>query len=263
MKPRALGPSQAYVLHQYDWSESSLIVELFTREHGRLAVVAKGAKKPHSNWRPLLVPFQRLTVNCTRSAQEEAEVHNLRTVEWTGPVAAFQGATLFSAYYLNELLLKLLTRADAHSLLFDAYHHTLPAVAHGQEAHAQVALRAFEALLLREMGWLPDLTCDTLTQQPLGDHARYTLDAENGLRAAGSEEAALPGQQWLTLEQALASRQLPALQAACLPALPSLRGLLRGTLHYHLGVQELRTRRLLADVHRLTLSPHGRQAPAR
>jgi DNA repair protein RecO (recombination protein O) len=263
MKPRALGPSQAYVLHQYDWSESSLIVELFTREHGRLAVVAKGAKKPHSNWRPVLVPFQRLTVNCTRSAQEEVEVHNLRSVEWAGPVASFQGATLFSAYYLNELLLKLLARADAQTVLFDAYHQTLPAVAHGQETHAQAALRAFEALLLREMGWLPDLACDTLTQQPLAAQAHYALDAENGLRAAKDEAAALPGHQWLALEQALASRQLSALQAACLPGLPNLRGQLRGPLHYHLGVHELRTRRLLADVHRLTLPPHGRQAAAR
>ncbi len=260
MKSRALGSSQAYVLHQHDWSESSLILELFTREHGRLAVAAKGAKKPASNWRPVLLPFQRLQVACTRSAQEEVEIHNLRSVEWAGPSVVLRGDAYYSAFYLNELLLKLLARGEAQPALFDTYHHTLPALAGDDDNHAQAALRAFECLLLQQQGWLPELDRDTATQQPLQPSARYALESDAGLRPARGDEAALSGAQWLALGGALARQDLAAAQAASLPVLAQLRSLLRGALHYHLGAQELRTRRLLADAKQLLPSPPGRSA---
>ena len=81
----ASGPLQAYVLHQYDWSESSLILDLCTRERGRLAVAAKGAKRPYSQLRGVLLPFQRLYVSLGRGADEQgAEVQTLRAAEWAG-----------------------------------------------------------------------------------------------------------------------------------------------------------------------------------
>lgn len=260
MKPRALGATQAYVLHQHDWSESSLILELFTREHGRLVVAAKGAKKPTSNWRPVLLNFVRLQVACTRSAQEEAEVHNLRSVEWAGPNAVLRGDALYAAFYLNELLLKLLPRGEPHPALFDAYHHTLPALAGDDDHHAQAALRAFECLLLHQQGWLPELDRDTSTQQPLQGARAYTLQADAGLQPAQGDAPAMAGTQWLALHQALQRQDLAACQAACLGALAPLRSLLRGALHYHLGAQELRTRRLLADAKQLLPTPQGRPA---
>jgi len=118
----ASAPLQAYVLHRYDWSESSLILDLFTRERGRIAVAAKGAKRPYSQLRVVLLPFQRLHIGLGRSVDEQgAEVQTLRSAEWAGGAPMPGGSALFPGFYLNELLLRLLARQDPHPALFDAY----------------------------------------------------------------------------------------------------------------------------------------------
>ena len=151
-------PLLAYVLHRHDWSESSLIVELFTRERGRLVVAAKGAKRPYSQLRPVLMPFQRVLVQLGRTPGDDSvELHNLRSAEWAGGVPHISGAALFAGFYVNELVLKLLPRDDAHATLFDAYVQTLAALHPHDDAATQRALRAFELRLLRELGWLPEL----------------------------------------------------------------------------------------------------------
>ena len=94
----------AFVLHRYDWSESSLILEMFTRHHGRVALVAKGAKRPSSNFRPVLLPLQPLHV----AFGGDAEIRTLRAAEWVGGQVMPTGDALLSGYYLNELLLRLL-----------------------------------------------------------------------------------------------------------------------------------------------------------
>src|SRR5690349_20842853 len=152
--PRSNPPLRAYVLHRYDWSESSLILDLFTREQGRIAVVARGAKRPYSQLRPVLMPFQRVHVVLGRpraleAGQEAPEVQTLRGAEWAGGVpAARGGAALFPGFYCNELLMKLLPRHDPHERLFDAYAETLPALGDADDAAVQAALRAFELVLL-------------------------------------------------------------------------------------------------------------------
>ena len=71
-------------MHRYDWSESSLILEVFTRHHGRTALVAKGAKKPSSNFRPVLLPLQPLHLTWTQSDAGTGEIHTLKGAEWVG-----------------------------------------------------------------------------------------------------------------------------------------------------------------------------------
>jgi DNA repair protein RecO (recombination protein O) len=237
-------PLAAYVLHRYDWSETSLIVELITRERGRVVVAAKGAKRPHSQLRPVLLPFQPLWVQLGRApADESAEVHTLRSAEWAGGAPMLSGASLFAGFYLNELLLKLLARQDPHARLFDAYADTLHALA--DEA---AALRAFELTLLRELGWLPELALETLTVQPLSSQRRYTLHAEAGVAA---DADGLPGDAWIALDAALAHGHPAALREACAPVAASLRAPLRGLLHYHLGHGRMRTRQVMLDVQKL------------
>lgn len=243
-------PLSAYVLHQYDWSETSLIVELFTRERGRLAVAAKGAKRPYSQLRGVLLPFQRLQVTLARGG-DDAEVHTLRGAEWAGGAAMPSGGALFPGFHLNELLLRLLARQDPHPGLFDAYAQLLPRLAAADEAGSQAVLRAFELILLRETGLLPELDSVTLTLQPVRTDARYLLQAEVGIAAAPDGDAALIGAQWVALQAALAHGSVDALCAACAPALPALRGSLRVLLQYHLGSQRLRTRQVMADLRRL------------
>ena len=253
------GTLAAYLLHRWDWSESSLILDLFTREQGRVAVAAKGAKRPYSQLRSVLLPFQRLNVSLGRlPAGGSAEVHNLRAAEWAGGLPMPGGDALFSGFYLNELVMKLLARHDPHPALFDAYAATLPAIAAATAARddtqAQAALRAFELVLLREIGLLPDLRFVTLTQAPLEPGARYALLPEAGVSLARTPDAALDAAALQAMQSALDTSDLAALQTACALHLPALKAQLRALLQYHLGSPTLRTRDVMQSVQRLTAS---------
>jgi DNA repair protein RecO (recombination protein O) len=239
----------AYVLHRYDWSESSLILELLTRGHGRIAVVAKGAKKPSSNFRPVLLPLQPLHV----AFGGDGEIRTLKAAEWQGGQVMPTGEALLSGYYLNELLLRLLARDDPHPALFDVYGATVRVLSGEQPQLLQPALRAFELLLLREIGLLPALDLQTATLAPLEREERYALHAEGGLLEAQAEDAraSLTGVQWQALQLALDD---PAPFDATLRAaamLGELKPQLRALLHYHCGVPTLRTRQLMMDLQAL------------
>jgi DNA repair protein RecO (recombination protein O) len=246
-------PLTAYVLHRYDWSESSLILDLFTREQGRIAVAAKGAKRPFSQLRSVLLPFQLIHVSLGRQASGEdaRDVQNLRGAEWTGGGAMLTGAALFNGFYLNELLLKLIARHDPHAGLFDAYAATVATLGAG-DADAQAALRAFEIVLLKEIGLLPDLGVETATRQPLVASERYRVLADAGVVAApGATDGTTSGRTLAAIQAALASGDLAAVQQAISPALAELRPVLRAQLHYHLGTDTLRTRQVMLDAQAL------------
>lgn len=262
MKPAATA-LRSFVLHRYDWSESSLILDLFTRDRGRLAVVARGAKRPYSQFRSVLLPFHPLSVTLGRQPLDEgAEVFALRQAEWLGSAAVLGGSALFAGFYLNELLMRLLARQDPHARLFDIYEATLAPLL-GDEAQRQSAIRAFELMLLRETGLLPDLSRVTLTQQPLQPQGRYALRAEQGVVPRGlgvadttaASTAALLGTQLTAMADALRADDLSALCEACRLGPPEaaagLRADLRDLLHYHLGTSTLRSRQVLHGLRRL------------
>lgn len=254
--PRAGSPLAAYVLHRYDWSESSLILDLFTREQGRLVVAAKGAKRPYSQLRSVLLPLQRVNVTLGRAPTHEegaSEIHNLRTAEYGGGAPMPGGAAVLAGLYLNELLMKLLARHDPHQHLFDAYADTLPALAGQGDTPVQAALRAFELHLLSQIGLLPELDVVTATQQPLKSGTRYGLSPEVGVSA--TDGAGLDANALVTLQAALLHGGVAALQAACAPHLPVLKPTLRTLLHYHLGSPRLRTRDVMIGVHKLLDAP--------
>lgn len=138
--------SIGYMLHATAWRETSLIVQVFARDHGCVALVAKGAKRPYSTMRPVLSAFQPLALSWSGMG----EVKTLSRVEVAG-IRPVLGASLMSAWYMNELLLRLLPREDAHPLLYDAYDKALVHLASGSRAAA--ALRRFEWMLLRETGY--------------------------------------------------------------------------------------------------------------
>jgi DNA repair protein RecO (recombination protein O) len=253
MSPATRRPSaalNAYVLHRYDWSESSLILDVFTREQGRLAVAAKGAKRPYSQLRSVLLPFQRIHVALGRvpSGEGASEVQTLRSAEWAGGAAMLTGPALFSGFYLNELLMKLLARHDPHAALFDAYAQTLPSLSSTDDLVIEGALRAFELKLLKETGVLPELSQVTLTQQPLLQGRGYALLPEAGVAAARPDDAEMAGDTLIGLQAALEHGSLAALQQACAPALNALKVQLRALLQYHLGSAPLRTRQVMMDL---------------
>jgi DNA repair protein RecO (recombination protein O) len=239
----------AYVLHRYDWSESSLILEVFTRHHGRIALVAKGAKRPSSNFRPVLLPLQPLHV----AFGGDAEIRTLKSAEWVGGNVMPTGDALLSGYYVNELVLRLLARDDPHPQLFDAYAGMAHVLGVDDTQALQPSLRAFELLLLREVGLLPTLDRQTATLAPLQPQQRYRLVPEGGLveAPADAERASLPGSDWIALQQALDG---PAPYAATLERArdaAELKPQLRALLHYHCGVATLRTRQLMMDLQAL------------
>jgi DNA repair protein RecO (recombination protein O) len=145
MRRVALQP--AYVLHRRSYRETSFLVEIFTPDYGRLTLTAKGARQHKSTAQGLLQPFTPLTM----SWAGKGELMSLAQVDAHGEVRQLKGDSLFAGFYLNELLMALLERWDAHPALFKAYDQTLLALQ--TPTLNQKALRMFEKFLLEELGY--------------------------------------------------------------------------------------------------------------
>ena len=249
MVVKRISDEPAFVLHRYDWSESSLILEVFTRTYGRIALIARGAKRPSSSFRPILLPLQLLHV----AFGGDAEIRNLKSAEWQGGHVMPTGDALLSGYYLNELLMRLLARDDPHPVLFDAYAATVQLLASQSIDTLQVALRAFELRLLRDIGFLPRLDVQTATLTRLDADTPYVLLAEAGLREAHDDDrSTLNGAQWTALQRALdGNAPFADTMHACLAHLPALKTQLRALLHYHCDVKVLKTRQMMMDLQAL------------
>ncbi|MED5532805.1 MAG: DNA repair protein RecO [Pseudomonadota bacterium] len=136
-----------FVLHWRPYSESSLLLELYSRSYGRITAIAKGARGQKSPYRGTLRPFALITLGWSG----KGEVKTLTQGEWAGPGAALVGSGLFCGFYLNELLIKFLHRYDPHERLFERYWQCIHELLSdsGQES----ALRYFEKVLLEEIGY--------------------------------------------------------------------------------------------------------------
>ena len=228
-----------YVLHTYPYQETSLIVDVFTREFGRVAMVAKGAKRPHSPLRSVLMPFHALTLDWSG----RADLKTLRTAEWRGAFRLLGGRALICGFYLNELLLKLLHRDDPHDALFDAYEQTLQALLNGAD-HA-AALRYFEKRLLSELGYALILDCDADSRQPLQAQCRYQYIIDHGpvevnTRHPGNGSGLeLLGQSLIDMNQDNYASAVTQQQS---------KSLMRHLIGHYLGNQTLHSRQLLMDL---------------
>ncbi len=171
----------AFVLHSYPYKETSLIVEAFTRHRGRVGLLARGARRPRSAMRGNLLAFHPLRLSWSASA----ELGTLLAVEWVGGQAALAGMRLMCGFYINELLLKLLPREDAHEALFDAYAGSVARLG-AREDHSAV-MRGFERKLLTELGYAPLLERDAGSGQPVEPARRYVYDPERGPLAANGD----------------------------------------------------------------------------
>jgi DNA repair protein RecO (recombination protein O) len=228
----------AFVLHSYPYKETSLIVDLFTRDHGRIAVVAKGAKRPLSKLRGVLQTFQPLSV----SWSGKSELRTLIDAEWVGGMLPIERTALLCGFYLNELLVKLLARDDPHRALFDHYISTLNELAHDEPA--QIALRKFERALLKETGVAADLKRSTTTRETVEAALDYVVDPEKGAREARVSDVwpVVTGKTLLDMERE--DYGDPATQAQS-------KQLMRFLLAHHLGGVPLNTRQILIDLMQL------------
>jgi DNA repair protein RecO (recombination protein O) len=228
----------AFVLHSYPWRETSLIVDVLTRDHGRMALVARGAKRPTSQFRGLLAAFSPLSV----SWSGRSEIKTLIRAEWVGGVTPLRGDDLLSAFYVNELLVRLLARGDPHEALFFAYARVLRDLSLDR-ARREQALRGFELDLLREVGVAPSFDhCGD--GAPIDPQGWYRVDPEHGVRRV-AEPAPAGGEYCVrgTSMHALAQRDLPAVAEA-----GDARALLRQLIGYHLRGRPLNTHRILMDL---------------
>ena len=144
------GHQPAFVLHAQAYKETSLIVELFTRDHGRVSVVARGARRPRAALRGLLLPFQPLVLGWFG----KTELKTLAHADWQGALPQLGGVPLLAGLYLNELLLRLTAREDPHPALFADYAATVRAIGPRDGRQDMSALlRRFELRLLAELGY--------------------------------------------------------------------------------------------------------------
>jgi DNA repair protein RecO (recombination protein O) len=229
----------AFVLHSYPYRETSLILDVLSRDHGRLALIAKGAKRPHSALRGVLQTFQPLSLAWTG----KSEMRTLTGAEWVGGMLPLAGDALLCGFYVNELLVKFCAREDPHPQLFHHYVVTLTRLAH-DEPPVQV-LRSFERVLLRETGYAMSLdrTAAHLAVVPGG---RYVFDPERGVRDASDDLPAqwpvVSGQTLLDMEQDDYHRAQTVAQS---------KTLMRFLLNTYLGGTPLATRQILIDLQNL------------
>lgn len=166
---------RAFVLHSYPYRESSLLVEVFSRRHGRLVVVARGARRPRSAMRGSLLAFQPLLL----AWSGRGEVRSLHSAEWQGGQPLLSGDALLCGFYLNELMIKLLPREDAHEQLFDNYQNALKRLA--VEADSAPVLRSFEKQMLKELGYALDLERESTGGADVKVDRLYTYEPDRGL----------------------------------------------------------------------------------
>lgn len=242
MSSRLIQLQPAYVLHHRPYRDTSRILELFTRDHGRVTVFARGARgggKKGASSMSMLQPFNRLLVSWSSGA----EAGTLTAVEFDGAYSLLQADRLVSGYYLNELLLKLFARHDPHADVFALYAHTLDALkVHGNPL---VPLRVFEKRLLEALGYGLALTHD-VAGMPVEPGRAYHYRFEQGAVAA-SDIAAGPSIYPGTVLLALATESLDDAQTC-----QTVRALLRGALDRVLEGRELKSRQVMMELRKLT-----------
>lgn len=222
----------AYVLHTHPYRETSLIVEVFSRRHGRLALVARGARRAQSSLKSRLLAFQPLTL----SWFGKGSLRTLHALEWQGGNLRLEGHALMCGFYINELLLKLLPAEDPHEGLFARYEATLMALA--EDGALQPILRRFELDLLSELGY-----AQTLSHLPDGSAV-----------VAGARYAYAWGEGVVPLKPGApgyAGKTLLDMAAGCFDdprTLAESKQLMRALINHYLGDKPLLTRQLLMDL---------------
>ena len=163
----------AYILHTYPFKETSLIVELFTQPIGRVSVIAKGARRPRSSLRGMLLSFQGL--QATWSGNQELKT--LHSLEWSNALISLKGDALVCGFYINELLIRLLLREDPHEKLFNYYDMTIKKLTLG--INLEIILREFELRLLQELGYQVPLDKD-INGQNVNPNKKYFYEVGYG-----------------------------------------------------------------------------------
>lgn len=228
----------AYILHYRPYRESSLIIDLFTQEHGRIALVARGVRTTRSRIRAMLQPFVPLLV----SWQGKSELMTLSSVEACGVPFQLRGDCLLSGFYLNELLVRVLHKQDPHPRLYTIYHETLLELQ--RDKLQQKTLRIFEKKLLEEIGYGLQLQYDIPDGNPLIAESNYQFCIEQGFKLCQVNDNVPPSLVFLGKSLlALASEELDNIER-----LRDAKRLMRLAFAPLIGSQPLQSRKLFVEV---------------
>jgi DNA repair protein RecO (recombination protein O) len=262
------GLDRGYVLHSYPYRETSLILQAWTEKHGRMGLVAKGARRPKSSMRAVLTPFQPLSM----SWFGRGELRTLKTAEPAAPATPLAGQSLMSAFYLNELLLKLTTRDDPHEGLFAAYDRAItelraisrsgntgdraPNAENRGLSAIEPVLRRFELRLLQELGYALEMAREASQGPAIAAEREYFYVVERGAVPAPELTTPGPGAPGETPANAvrLRGQTLIDLERGRFedPAtVAQAKQLMRLLINHSLNGQELSTRTLVRDLQRL------------
>ena len=230
----------AYILHHYSYGETSLLLEVFSREYGRLGLLAKGARRMRQRQRVWLEAFQPLLIGWSG----RGELPVLSAAELVSDTVSLEGEALYCAFYLNELLLRLLHRHDPHQALYDAYGKALHALANSQQI--EDTLRVFEKRLLQELGYGLVLESEMVNNSPIDPEATYeyvvnrgpmrVIDDEQG---RNTEAIVIQGSSLIALAQETFSDPL---------ALQQSKTLMRAALRHYLAGKPINTRKLFRNM---------------
>ncbi|MCH7821579.1 MAG: DNA repair protein RecO [Proteobacteria bacterium] len=234
---RRVQQQPAFILHHRPFRDSSQILDVISHDHGKLALVARGSRGAKSRLRGVLRPFMPLSMSWV----QRSDLGTLTGAEIRGAPISLSGDALLSGFYVNELLLHLLHRHDPQPGIFDIYGETIQTLAATENVAA--CLRQFEIELLRQVGYAVILDHEFDSQEALKPAQNYEYRFEQGPVAVNRSDGALvfSGAQLLAIGE-LHFDEPDVLRAA--------NRLLRALIAFHLGGKELKSRKVLVDLHR-------------
>jgi DNA repair protein RecO (recombination protein O) len=235
--PRRVQQQPAFILHHRPFRDSSQILDVISRDHGKLALVARGSRGPKSRLRGILRPFMPLSMSWIL----KSDLGTLTGAEIHGAPLSLSGDALLSGYYVNELLLHFLHRHDPQPDIFDLYAHTIRSLAAAQSIAP--CLRRFEIELLKQLGYALNFDHESTTQQALQAHQNYEYRVEQGPVEVSKVEGSL----------VFSGAILTAIGAEEFDDAETLRAanrLMREVVSFHLGGKELKSRKVLLEMHR-------------
>ncbi len=236
----------AWILHQHPYRDTSLLLEVFSREYGRIGLIARGARSARSRWQNQLQMLRPVALSWTL----RGELGSLTGVESRGALGVFPGRQILCACYLNELLLRLVTRHDPHPEIFDAYEQALITLGDNEEQ----ALRVFEKRLLQSLGYGLLLDHEFDSGMPVQEDGLYEYHLESGpvRRLTASHQGIfLQGSSLLSLNREQLRQPRACREVKCL---------MRAALALYLGARPLRTREVLRQLS--VMSRAGRRGAA-
>jgi len=235
--PRRVQQQPAYILHHRPFRDSSQILDVLSRDHGKLSLVARGSRGAKSRLRGILRPFMPLSMSWFL----KSDLGTLTGAEIQGAPLSLTGDALLSGYYVNELLLHFLHRHDPQPGIFDLYAQTIRSLAAAQSIAPR--LRQFEIELLRQIGYALNFDHESASQQPLEAHQNYEYRVEQGPVAVSKTDGPL----------VFSGAMLTAVGAQKFDDPDTLRAanrLMREVVSFHLGGKELKSRKVLLEIHR-------------